>query len=332
MRKVLDNLTGLDWRFATFAFVTFLVFGVNPAVGQTKTAIRISPESVIESDLIELGNISQITSGVGRLDRLRSISLGYAPNIGMTRELNRRQILLAINAAGFTENDITLVSPERVVVRRQGQNVSTEQIREVVERTLLDQLKADGIATRIVSFELGQGIQVPVGTVDIKVTSTGVRNIFARFPVAVEIRVDNQTVRRLAATVEIEAFADIYVAAKDLSVNTKLAPSDVRIERRRIQRPITHYLRDPNKLRGAMTIGAVPSGSELTADAIVAGVVVRLGDTVRIEAASNKIKIVINGEARANGRIGDRIAVKNTKSGAILQGVVIDEGIVRVLF
>jgi flagella basal body P-ring formation protein FlgA len=49
-------------------------------------------------------------------------------------------------------------------------------------------------------------------------------------------------------------------------------------------------------------------------------------------ARSGGMQIAIIGEARANGRIGDRIAVKNTQSGVILQATVIDEHTVKLNF
>ncbi len=69
----------------------------------------------------------------------------------------------------------------------------------------------------------------------------------------------------------------------------------------------------------------------LFADSIAAATVIKLGDPVRIEASYGRIKIVVNGEARANGRIGERIAVKNKDSGVLMQAIVIDQGLVKVV-
>jgi flagella basal body P-ring formation protein FlgA len=42
--------------------------------------------------------------------------------------------------------------------------------------------------------------------------------------------------------------------------------------------------------------------------------------------------LVVQGEARGSGRVGDRILVKNLQSGLMFQAVIVDEGIVSVKF
>jgi flagella basal body P-ring formation protein FlgA len=136
----------------------------------------------------------------------------------------------------------------------------------------------------------------------------------------------------LAVTIELEVFGEILTAARDLPFNSKMSATEVVSARRRIGLPLAAYLRDAEKLRGLVTVKAVAKGAELTLDAVASGIVVKYGDIVRLEARSGSLKITVAGEARAAGKIGDRIAVKNTQSGAILQGVVVDEGLVKVNF
>lgn len=309
----------------------FVLSGIS-AFAENRQIIRVSPETTIENDIVKLGNIAQISGEIEKIERLKTVSLGYAPNVGMLREISREQIRLSVSAAGFSESEIVLDSPAKILVRRAGQTVSQNQFREVVEKFLSDNFSNDKISVQIVRIDLPENFQVPIGTLEIRPNFSTVQNFFQPFSLSLEIRVDGKVMRRLSANVEIEAFAEILVAAKDLAVNTKILESDVKFEKRRIEKPITNYLRQTDKLRGLMLIKNVASGTEITSDSFVSGVVVKNGDTVRVEAQSGKLKIIIIGEARASGKIGDRIAVKNLQSNSILQAVVVDEGIVRVLF
>ena len=104
------------------------------------------------------------------------------------------------------------------------------------------------------------------------------------------------------------------------------------LETRRLEKSLNNYLRDTEKLRGTVLLKNLSAGTELTTDAVAASYVIRAGDSVRIVGESGKMQIVVNGKAIASGRIGDRIAVKNLQSGTNLQAVVVDEGLVKVLF
>jgi flagella basal body P-ring formation protein FlgA len=312
--------------------VNCLLFFCSAVSAQTKTSVRVAAETTVETEIVKLGNIAQIDGETEKSARLKTVSLGYAPNVGAQREISRAQIMLAILAAGFSENEIVLDAPTRILIRRAGQIIAQTPIRETIAQFLSDKFSGDKITAKIVRLDLPDNLIVPAGAVEIRPNYASQQNYFQPFSLPVEIRVDGKVVRRLAVNVEIEAFTEVLVAVKDLALDLKITPADVRVEKRRIIKPITNYLRDPGALRGLMLIKAVASGAEITSDSFISSAVIKNGDPVRVEAQSGKLKIIINGEARSSGKIGDRIAVKNLQSGLILQAVVIDEGLVRVLF
>jgi flagella basal body P-ring formation protein FlgA len=111
-----------------------------------------------------------------------------------------------------------------------------------------------------------------------------------------------------------------------------LRQDSYKTEVKRLERPLTHYISDPERLRGMAVRRAMARGEAITTDAISSEIVVRPGDQVRIIGQSGALQLMVNGEARAAGRIGDRIQVKNLQSGALLQAIVADEGVVRIRF
>jgi len=332
MKRTSDNLHLPHSKYPVFLAVVIFLFAALAGNAQDKIAIHVAAEATIEKDRVTLGDISELSGAPESAERLGSISLGYAPNIGMNKEIGRAQILLAISAAGFSGSGFVLEAPLKIVIHRSGQQIPEEQIRETVERSVLGLFPASQVEARILRLEVPQRILVPAGKLEIRANAAGIHNLFARFSVPVEIRVDGKIVRTFAANVEIEAFANIAVAAKDLAAQAKITGTDVNFERRKLVKPLASYVLDARGLRGAMLISNVPTGSAITSDLFVAGVVIKYGDTVRLEAVSGTLKVTINGEARSAGKIGDRIAVKNIQSGAILQAFVVDEGIARVAF
>jgi len=332
----MENRHNFPIPFHAFRFVLTLtvVFftGALPVLAQSKPVISVRAESTVEKERITLGDISEITGGV-EVVRLSALSLGYAPNTGASREITRGQIVMALSAAGFPEADVTLNSPIKATIRRAGQTVSNEQVREAVEKAVFSALAVDKIEARITRLDIPENIRIPAGKLEVRANfSNNIRNPFARFSLPMEIRVDDRLIRTFAAGVEIESFADVLVAAKDMPVNTRITEADVKFERKRLVRPLASYLLDTARLRGAVLIRNIAAGTEITSDTFAAGVVVKYGDTLSLQAVSGSIKLIIVAEARGSGKIGDRIAVKNLQSGAILQAVVTDEGHARVAF
>jgi len=310
----------------------FFLFLTSAVFAQSKTIIHLAPESTIENDRIELGNIAKISGKTAQIARLNAVSLGYAPSVGMLRELTKDRINLAIAAAGFSAGEYTLDAPAKIIVRRAAQSVTENILREAVEKVIAEQLKAEGVSFKIVRLDLPAQVEIPSGDVSVKADLGNSRNLFAPFSISLEIQADKKVVRRLSLMTQIEAYADVLVTTKDLTLGGKLSADDLKIENRRLEKPLTNYIRNAETLRGFNLTKNLSAGTALTTDTIVSAAVIKTGDSVQIQAQSDNLKIIINGEARANGKIGDRISVKNTQSGAILQAIVLDEKTVKVNF
>ncbi len=327
------GIGGISLRSFVFAFAFLLTIGIYfPATAQSKIVVRVTGETTVESSLINLGDIAEVSGEKSQAERVKNISLGYAPNIGAVRELSRERISLLISSAGYKAQDFRLVSPQTVSVRRAAQEIGATQIREAIETAVQNNISAEVIEMRLIKADLPEKILVPLGKVEIRANLGGVRNLFAPFVVSIEIRVNDAVFRRVSANAEAEGFAEILVAEQQLNSNSKISASDVRLEKRRIEKPLVKYLRDAEELRGKILIKNVACDEEITSDSFISAVVIRNGDPVRIVGQSGKLQIIVNGEARAAGKIGDRIAVKNLQSNIILQAVVVDEGLVKINF
>lgn len=312
--------------------IIFLSLAIT-AFSQNKAVVNLTNETTIDGEQILLGNIAQISADEEKNKRLREISLGFSPNIGMKREIFRDTILLGIIAAGFSTNDFTLQSSPKIIVYRSSQMLSQDLMREAVEKAVMATFKSDKIETKIIKLQLPEKILLPKGNVEVfAAPMSGVRNFLAPFTVLLEIKVDGKTKQRASANVEIETFAEVLVMNKNLSSNERITENDVRKTKARLEKPLSNYLLEAAKLHGKKLIKNLSEDEPLLLTSIIPDAVIRTGDMVEIVGQSGKMQIIVQGEARANGRIGERIPVKNSQSGVILQATVVEEGLVKVKF
>lgn len=307
-----------------------------------RATVKISSETTARGERLTLDDVAEIVCSVGGAmaeagegegcARLRKVSLGYAPRVGAVREMRREQFETALAAAGFSVRAVRLDAPPVAFVRRASQSVPAEVMREAVERAALADLKVAGATARLVKLELPGSLEVATGALEVRASLNGVRDPFAPFFVSVEVLVDGRTARRLSVAAQVEAFAAVVVAARDIAAGERLRPGDLLVEPRRLERAPSLYLRDAEDARGSSARRTFARGEAVTRDALAAEIVVRPGDRLRVVGASGRLRVTVEGEARASGRVGDRIAVRNVESGIMLQAVVVDEGTVRVVF
>lgn len=316
----------------TAAAVVLCIFA-SAVFGQSKLTIRIPAEISIEADQVTLGDIAVINGDDANSERAGRISLGFSPRVGMTREISRDSILLALAAAGFAHSEIALNTPAKILVKRTAQSVPQNALRAAVEKAILPQFESKNVSAKITKLELPENIELPTGSIEICVANfPGITNFLAPSIISLEIRVDGKVLRRISANVTVEAFASVLTLTRDLASGTRITGFDVQTKNVRLEKSISSYLRDPSELAGKKLLKNLTESSPLTTDAVTADAVIKAGDSVSIMARSGRLQIAILGEARAAGRIGDRIAVKNTGSGVILQAIVIDAGTVKLNF
>ncbi len=328
---------GRRWRFvattAWMATLPFLLCCLSTRASAATSYIRVATDSVVQHDRLTLGDIAEVRAeNEEAINQLKAVNLGYAPQVGAVREIERRRILLALAAAGYNEGVVTVTAPAITRVRRAAQRLERELLIEAAEKSVLSDLRAQRVRASLVRLDLPDVIEVPTGRTEVRASAGTVRNLYEPFAVSIEILVEGRVARRLDATAQVEAFATVATARLDLSAGARLRAEDLIFGERAIDQPLTKYIRDARQLRGMSLRQPLIRGDVLQINFLNAEVVVKTGDAVNIIGEAGKLRISVKGEARASGRVGDRIQVRNSDSGLALQAVITDEGEVRVSF
>ena len=313
-------------------FVVLFCSSVLASPDTRVATVTIKPDISVRSDKFTLGDIAEVRATLPQYSaRLREIALGYSPQVGAVRELTRQRLQLAIAGAGISAELVELNTPLVIKVRRESQRVDHATIRTAVESSLFDTFKAMGAEARISSLDLPFEIEVPSGNLQVRATA-GTQNLLAPFSVGLELVVDGQIVKRISVTAKVEAFADVIVAAHDMAPGKRLTTLDFNTEKVRLDLNPRLYVTDKLTLKGKSLAYSVKQGQPLTTRDLVSDLIVKPGDSVRIEGESGSLKLIVMGESRGSGRIGDRVLVKNLQSGLMFQALIVDEGLVSVKF
>lgn len=317
---------------AAFTLLCVMHSASTEALAQKRLSVTIPAEVSLEGPTVELGAIASINGPAESARRIGAVSLGYAPNIGAFRVIRRDQIKLGINAAGFSETEVTVESPDIVIVRRTGRSIAGSTVKAAIESLMVKTFSSTDVEVRFLRLEVPESTTVPVGAVELVPDASGVRNLFAPFSIPIQIRINGLQYKTISAAVEIEAFANALVASSEIPADSTITARDVHTERIRLTQPLSGFIRDPSALHGKILSRLVRAGEPVRNELLIGVAMIKQGDIVKIETETAGLNIVVTGEARSAGKIGDRIAVRNQQSGAIIQAVVIDTGRVKVLF
>ncbi len=131
-------------------------------------------------------------------------------------------------------------------------------------------------------------------------------------------------------TVRVSAYQTVVVLKEPVKQGTPILPSNLLLQRREITGLHGGHFTEPAAVLGQIARRTLPGGLLLTPDHLTMPSPVKRGQAVRIRAKSADFEISMPGMALSDGLLGQRIRVKNSQSGRIVEGVVTQPGIVTI--
>lgn len=123
---------------------------------------------------------------------------------------------------------------------------------------------------------------------------------------------------------------EVLVAARALPRGAVIAAADLVIEERDLEDGPSGYLTDHYEAVGKRTNRPLRLGLPVTSGLLEDVQVIERGQRVWLVAESHYLSVRMVGTALENGAPGDRIRVQNNDSSKVIQGVIGDDGVIRV--
>ncbi|RRQ24160.1 flagella basal body P-ring formation protein FlgA [Guyparkeria sp. SCN-R1] len=136
---------------------------------------------------------------------------------------------------------------------------------------------------------------------------------------------------RIYVPVELTRRQQAVVAARPLAAGDVLGIEDLDLATVDANRARRQYYTDPAELVGMMATQPLQSGQLVTAHNLGINAVVERGDIVSIQVGHGGFVVGSTGEAQGRAGVGQRVKVKNTGSGNVIETVVIDSRTVEAI-
>ena len=130
--------------------------------------------------------------------------------------------------------------------------------------------------------------------------------------------------------VTIESDIQVLVLKQSALRGARLSAAQVSAETRRVAGLAVGYVTDVAMLERHTLARSLPAGTALTADAMLADLIVRQGQQVTLIASAPGVSVRATGKALQDGREGARVRVQNLASLKVVEGVVDANGVIEI--
>ena len=135
---------------------------------------------------------------------------------------------------------------------------------------------------------------------------------------------------KVYVAVRVQAVREVVVLARSLPRDHLLQPGDLVVRPHDVSGLTLGFMTRSNQAVGRRLRRSLTAGSVLTPQHLATRVDVARGQEVTLVARVGTSEIRMAGEAEASGAIGQRIRVRNRSSGRVVEGVILEDGSIRV--
>jgi len=180
-------------------------------------------------------------------------------------------------------------------------------------------------------------------SIEIKYDSTSaISSVKTKSQKILSIKLDQFTGRNFSALVQYNnnkedlisgtyvAFALVPVASRYIKQGEIIQTNDLSFTRIRLDNVRSDFAIDLDNVVGYQSNKQIASGSVIKTSDLTRPLVLKINDPVNITYSSGAISLKTSGIALGSGAIGDTIKVKNTTTGTILLGQIVNKNTVKV--
>jgi flagella basal body P-ring formation protein FlgA len=217
------------------------------------------------------------------------------------------------------------VSPARA--ENQRQTVTQERVESFLRRYLLERVpwRAENVEFRVIAFP---PVAVRAGQVGLRILKSGLAPGLNSFLVAVDVEKKEEA--RVWVKTDTRVYDQVVVSSFRIAYHSPVEAKDVRVERRDISAVPGRPFSRVEEVVGQQASRAIDLNEILTERSVVKPPLIRRGSTITLLYETGAFRVETPGIAEEAGKAGDFVQVKNTNSGKMLRGLVLDARLVKV--
>lgn len=206
---------------------------------------------------------------------------------------------------------------------KQPQFQSHESIKEAVEKFMTTRYDAGGSATSFQVSRLDPRLKLKYCDQPLHVHSGSQPNPRGG-RVTVQVACEGTSPWRIYVPAEIRNMVQVLSLSRPMSAGERVTAADLAPLTVNANQQTQAYLTDPAQAIGQVVARPMQAGQILTQSDLNIAQIVHRGDHVTMIAGTGGITVSAEGVAQAAAGLGQRVMVKNSRSGQLVEGIVRD--------
>lgn len=286
-----------------------------------------SSAEVMGSDIL-LSDIAEVQGDNADLVReLGALRVGHAALPGFAINIPTPHLRVAVFKPYYNQGrNIILDGARDVVVKTRSRTLYGVSLTEQIRSVLSGMLPWPTHKLQITFSSIPDELLIPDENYSLTLETASDCDFRGNEPMQAVLSHEGVEIKRFPFNVKIRLFETVCVAGQKLKRKAPLEPEDIRMETRDITEVRNKIFTSPLDLSGKILARTLLVGAILTDEVIDSPPLVKRGDKVRIISREKSAMVSIDGIARKDGRMGEKIPVRNSLNNRLTDAWVCGEG------
>ncbi len=303
-----------------FLFLLLVSFNL---MASPQLIVTLKAEFIPYGSFIYLKDIAKVYSPYPSLKR-RAEAILIAKGI-LPSEIGRKEIELKLYGNGFS--NFSIVGAQKVKIIKGKELLKLKEIKSMVleylhkKYSFAKKIEVQFLRLPALYIEKGSSVRIqPFPMVGFTPTQ-----LFK-----VQSIKDSKVLSTDFLQVKLKVWAMMPVAKRFIFKGERITENDFYYELRELTSSNWRFVKDKKALISKIARYSIKEGEVLRHELLTSPYLVRRGERVYVYVNFKGIRVVVSGISLDNGRLGERVRVKNEKSGKILYGKVLSKDKVEV--
>jgi len=291
--------------------------------------VELKPEAHVRGTELRLDEIALVESDDAALaERARAIGVGYTPAPGFSRRLDRWNLERELKKA-LPGVELLLDGADACRIAPMTETIPAAEILAAARAEVVSAFAASDVTYEVQTD--ARDLEIPAGR-----EGHSLRTLLERgtpqsglVSVPVEVRIDGELYRTVWTSWKVEAWREVPVLVRDVSVGESLSPALFRRDRVRVGLTNAGAHLTERAADGAVAVRNLRAGATVASRDVRRPRMVRRGDTIQLQVRKGNITATSMAVASDDGFLGDKIRVV-TRSQNELRAVIVGRDLVSI--
>ena len=288
-----------------------------------ENSIIIPSQVQVKSLNIKLNEVAEIKGSSKFIDQVKGIDLGQTPYPGYQRVIYRDDIAYALRQHNINLAKVNLRIPYQFTVHADYEPLAVDKLIEYGRQYIKSNLQFEKEKIEVKALNPPEELLVPQGKTSFTVVKSYNRRLLGVNMLPLKALTDGEVYRKFYIKFSTKLRATVLIPKKRLPQGQKLKAELFTKQEKLLSRSPQEYVSSEEELKDKVLKRTLAANQILKYDMLTTPQLVTRWQEVKIIAKVGGVVVATTGKALENGRKGDIISVKNTRSGKKIEAEVV---------